>query len=258
MVRFGVPRKKPITSNLPKRAKPKLVKRQNVSSPEKGKGTSVSFRKLRAMQCYQEVHRRVCLGLSLWDIARFIQNECGEYKDVTLASLKLQLSNYRKALPPGELISKRMPVEHKRALDAVEQGIDEVKELEKLFWIQMERVNIDLARERQYKQLTPTMNQEMRTAREILSSLAELKMDLGLQKRHLGAVEGENVSAVVMARFGDEKIAAVFANSEKRQRLLGLAKALASREVTPPVIDVQPQPDTGPVADPLEAMAEVL
>jgi hypothetical protein len=126
-----------------------------------------------------------------------------------------------------------------RAQQKVAEGIDELKELENLYRLQMERIHIDFALEKKFNKLIPATAQEVRAAREILSTIAELKMDLGLHERHLGRIDGDaEVSAVVMARVGDEKIAAVLSNSEKRQRLLGIAKQLVGKSEKPEIIDV--------------------
>lgn len=188
------------------------------------------FKKLRALKCFDEVHRRILQGWQLPALARYIQEEEKEYLEISFESLVCALKDYRESIPPGELIQERMPQVFEKAAVEVQQGLDELTELEELYRTQRKRIDIDFALERSMGKLFPSMTQEMRTAREILSTIAELKMDLGLANRRLGTVDIDaHITAHVEGRYSNPRLAAVLANPEKRQRLLGIAKQLAVR-----------------------------
>lgn len=195
--------------------------------------------RIRGLSCFDEIHKKILEGWPAREVAKYIQEEAGELEDSSHESVTTMVKRYRESLPPAELAKHRLPVDMQRAQQKVAEGIDELKELENLYRLQMERIHIDFALEKKFNKLIPATAQEVRAAREILSTIAELKMDLGLHERHLGRIDGDaEVSAVVMARVGDEKIAAVLSNSEKRQRLLGIAKQLVGKSEKPEIIDV--------------------
>lgn len=185
---------------------------------------------LRNLACFQEVHEKLLDGWTTQDIVRFVQTERGEATDISEQALHQRIREYRDDLPPALLASRRMSQYIGNAVERVRQGIDELAELENLYRLQMERVNIDFTHEKNMKKLLPSVTQEIRTAREILGSIADLKMDLGLNNRHLGTVGIDaHLTAHVEEKFGSSEISAVFANPERRQRLLGVASALMRR-----------------------------
>jgi hypothetical protein len=188
------------------------------------------FVKLRALKCFDEVHQRILEGYQIADLARYIQDECNEYTDVELPSLQAVLQEYRESFPPAELIQKRLPRAFGRAKERVEAGLDELQELEDLYRVQRARLQIDFGTEKKINKLLPSMTQEMRAAREILKTIADLKMDLGLSKRHIGSVDvNAHLLAGIEERRTTPEVAAVLQHPEKRRRLLALAGMLAKR-----------------------------
>lgn len=191
-------------------------------------GRDTRFQKLRALACYDEVYERICAGWSLAQVARFIQEERKEYTSITRGGLEQQLSAFRKAMPPGDLVQKRFPEVFDQAKARVERGIDVLAELEELYRIQMNRVSIDFATEKGIKKLMPSMTGEVREARQILESIAELELELGVLKRtpkeasvHVSGEVEATVSGEVLAQFGDEAVQKVLENPEARRRVMG-------------------------------------
>lgn len=181
------------------------------------------FLRLRGLKCFEEVHRRLLDGFAVSQVADFIQTERKEYTDIGRESLETILSEYRASLPPAEAAQK-LPRFFGKAAQKVEQGIDELAEMEALYKKQLKRIDIDLATEERIGKLLPTMTQEMRAAREILSDIAQLKMDLGLNQRFLGKMEVEaQVVSDVTAKY-DPKVAAAIADPNSRRKLLGIAE----------------------------------
>lgn len=181
------------------------------------------FLRLRALKCFKEVHQRLLEGWSAAKVAEFVQDDCKEYTDIGRPSLEAQIKEYRASLPSGEVVKERLPRFHAEQAAKVEQGFDELAEMEKLYRMQLERIEIDHKIEKTVKKLIPSMTQEMRAAREILSDIAQLKMDLGVNERHLGKMDIQaKVIEDVTSRY-DPAVSKAMGNPESRRKLLGLA-----------------------------------
>lgn len=198
----------------PKSNKP-VAPRQQVVSRKK------NFQKLRAMACFQEVHERICKGFPLKLVAEFIQDEREEYVHASKETLIRQLQKYRDDIPPAERAKYTMPKSQMEALEEVEEGIDELTEITKLYKRQLRRMDIDEQVEKNIGKLLPTMTQEVRVALEILHKSAQLKMDLGLNERQLGSV---NVEATALETYSGTEIQKIIEDPKKRRRLLSIAE----------------------------------
>lgn len=188
------------------------------------------YERVRELKCFQEVYDRILDGWPIAEIARFIQDIKKESLDVTKAGLMAALQGFRASLPPGELAKKRMPGLLANAANEVEAGLDEMREMEKLYRLQMNRLDIDIENEKKIKKLLPTTGQEVRIAREILSNYAELKMDLGLSKRHIGQMDVDaRLMADVAVRYNKTEVTTVLNDPQSRKRVLGLVERLMSK-----------------------------
>lgn len=193
------------------------------------------FKRLRATKCFNDFRDRLLAGWSLEQLAEFIQEDKKELTDVLKATLISQIRSYRATIPPGDFISQTPPANmvqqrmlpvHNRMITAMRQGMDELVELEHLYQRQLERIEIDTRVEKEQKKLIPSMTQEIRIAKEILDSSAKLKMDLGLQKRHLGVMETEaRLIQDVGQKYGDARVVEALKDSQSRQRLAGVVAA---------------------------------
>jgi len=208
-----------------------------VAAPKKNKRKRIApinrdtkFKKLRALNCFGEVVQRLKEGWPTAKLAAWVQEDQKEYLDVELLGLRSILQEYRKVIPAGEVVQATLPRFVEQQMTKVEEGFDELAELQNLYKLQMKRIKIDADLENKFKKLMPSVTQEMRTAREILSTIAELKMDLGLNDRKMGTVNVDaRIAAHVEANFGNARVAGVLADAEKRQRLTGLVKLLAKK-----------------------------
>jgi hypothetical protein len=231
------------------------------------------FTKIRALDCFDEVHQRILDGGDSASLAKYIQEEQQEYLDATRASVVSALNYYRSSLPPGELVAKRLPGAFNDAVKKLNKRVDEVKELEWLTKFQKRRLRIDGETETKINKLLPTMTQEVRAHVEVLRTLASVKMDLGLNKRHLGSLEVDaTLVADVVGRYGTANVAKVLQSAESRQKVMGVAErflALAQRELSdaedaevtvtaggatvaeesPPEPKAPPKPDSDPAHD---------
>lgn len=186
------------------------------------------FVRLRTLKCFDEVHSRVIHGFPVSDIVRFIQQEKAEYVDIEPSSLSALLVEYRKSLPLGPSIHKSSAGYAGKAMVHVQEKLDELDELNRLFAIQMGRLDIDLKNEQSIKKLFPTTAREIEVARNILETSAKLKMDLGLDERHLGSLDvNADISAAVEKRYGGAT-ARVMADPNSRRKILGVLERLRS------------------------------
>jgi hypothetical protein len=221
--------------------KPAPRKRKKLSSRKKPAAFSVKpksrkggYQKLRNLGCFEEMKARMLRGWPLKQLARFIQDDNGELEDMPIGALCGTLANFRKTLPPGEfanppgecptVVKERMTPHHERAIERMKESLDEVEELEKLFRLQMERVKIDNTHEKDNEKLLPSMTQEIRLAKEILESSAQLKMDLGIEKRHLGSIEASTrIVDEIGSKYGTDAVAKVLEDPKSVHRVRALA-----------------------------------
>lgn len=206
----------------------KMAKRRPTAKPP---GRSTQFKKLRALACYQEAYERICAGWPLAQVARFIQEERREYTEISRRGLEQQLTEFRKQMPPGDLVAKRFPEVFDQAKEKVETSINELSELEELYRIQMHRIGVDFATEKGIKKLLPSMTAEIREARAILKDMAELKLEMGILGRAPKGVDvnvGVEVEATLtegmMAQFGDTAVQKVLEDPESRRKVMGVVE----------------------------------
>jgi hypothetical protein len=181
------------------------------------KSRQPGFSKLRATRSFREIHERIRQGWPPTELARWIQEDREEYTDVTRAALMLVLRNYRQAIPPGELVERRIPQAVMAAKEKLAKGVDEVVELEELYRLQMDRVKIDYEKERAINKLFPSMSTEIKEARSLLESLMGMKIQLGLRSA-APQEHNINITADVDERLTED--AAKFAASEAIQGVL--------------------------------------
>lgn len=215
--------------------------------------------RIRNLKCYQEVYGRILDGWTLNEIAKFIQEIRKEATDITRAGLITALQEFRASIPPAELTKKRLTPVFTKAVKEIEEGIDELAELERLYKLQMSRIEIDVATEKKIKKLMPSTGQEVRIAKEILSSYADLKMDLGLSKRHIGQMQVDaRLMADVAVRYQKAEVQEVMSSAQSRKKVLNLVERLLSQSSTDLIPDDEVSPEVVEVeadrADPEEAI----
>lgn len=198
------------------------------------------FQRLKSLRCFPEVHKRVIEGWPSTQVARYVQDDQQEGGDLTRGALIAMVNDYRQALPRSELIAQRLPQVFNKAAEEVRQGLDELAELESLYRLQMDRIGIDLNIEKNVGKLMPSMTQEIKQAKDILATYAELKMDLGLTQRHIGQVEIDaKVIADVAGHYGSPAVGEVLSDPESRRKVLALAQQLITAgELEEGVLDV--------------------
>jgi hypothetical protein len=138
----------------------------------------MAFEKLRALKCFPELDKRVRGGISIEDVASFIQDESAEYTEIKRDSLIRQLYRFKDSIPANQLAIPEAKHIHEKLQEFAGQ-VDEVDMLQKLFYVQMERVFQFREIEKATKFPIKAMYKEIEQAKEILVKLGELKIKLG-------------------------------------------------------------------------------
>jgi len=182
------------------------------------------FERLRSLACFEDVNEMITTGWPLAEIAKYIQKTKKEYDDVEELSLIYILQAYRRSLPPTALVARRLPHAFQKASQEVRDGLDVLSEMTKLYEIQMKRIEIDHDLELKAKKLIPSMTQEIKEARCILETFQKLKMDLGLDERHLGTLTVDAASEEVVTRYGKSSVRRVLDDPQASRKVLSLAE----------------------------------
>ena len=153
---------------------------------------------LQECRCFEEVDRRVRMGWASTDLTKFVQEENEELTHLSAGYVKSMIDKYRNSIPPAELLLtvQNNAVVSRNATMKISNGLEELAELNKLYDLQMERINIDVTSEKKVGKLFKETGREIFYAMKILKQSSDLKMDLGIAKRQLGEVSINGQAAV--------------------------------------------------------------
>ena len=177
----------------------------------------------------RELDERIKHGFSLPDIAKWLQEDKAECGDLSRDSLVTTLYRYREDMKPMDVAQRLLPVVVKEAKEQIEKSLDELDELQKLYNLQRERIELGSQFEKTTRVLNKYMTQEIAQAAMILMKRHEIKMDLGHDGgRNLGTVGiRPELGASVIERYGDD-VARTASDPLSRGKALSVAKALAA------------------------------
>lgn len=125
----------------------------------------------------------------LIDVARFIQNDLGAYKDVADQSLVKQLRRYKTevllASPQAKDASLESETDKQRSvlLEALEERVDVVAALNELIIIQRSRVMAVVQKEEKVGMPFSWLTKDISELKSLITTLADLEFDLGLRMR---------------------------------------------------------------------------
>jgi hypothetical protein len=190
--------------------------------------TQSVFTRVKQAPWFPEIDRRLRLGWSSLDLARAIQEEFNAFTDTSVKYLRKLLDRYRMQIPRTELVAtSASPKVLKNSLAAVARGLDELAQLENLYLRQLDRIAIDEANEQKIGKLLDGTANEFVVAAKILKQSAELKMDLGINKRQVGSVEiTGQIAANVTNRYQNDTVGKIIADPNARKKLMGLANKI--------------------------------
>ena len=195
------------------------------------KGNS-KHKRFRNMNCYNEFHSRVMQGYALTEIASWLQEEMQECTDIAYDSLVTLITRYRKDLSPVEVKTHMTPEIVKKAEEELAEGLDELNELQSLYKLQLERINMGHKFEKMTNVLNKMLGGEISRAGDLLMRHHNLKMDLGFNGgRNLGSltVRPELELEILNAHGAGAHKASK--SVEAGSRVLSIAKALTDLEM---------------------------
>lgn len=182
---------------------------------------------LQDCQCFEEVDRRLRLGWTSPDLQKFIQEESSELTNLSSAYVQKMIDNYRKSIPPAELLlTTQNTAVATNAAARMANGLEELDKLQQLWDLQMERIKIDFETEKKINKLFPSTGREVFYAMKIVNQTSQLKMDLGIAKRQLGEVSVSGTAAVAIGARYDEGVGKVISDPDSRRKVLGMVEAL--------------------------------
>lgn len=209
-----------------------LVRNRNSKDSEQ----QTSYSRLSKLNCFDEFYSRLLQGWDAAALAKYIHEIARECPDIRRTTLVEYIKKYRMSIPKTDLLQKASEVKAAslltKAIANVQEGLDEVQELESLYRLQLERIHIDFATEKKIRKLMPTLGNEVKIAKEILGKLADMKMDLGITDRHIGKMEVETrVSSEMESKYG-AGVSRVLEDPASRQKFLTLTSKLLQLKAT--------------------------
>lgn len=176
-----------------------------------------------------EMDSRIKHGYSLPDLAKWLHEEKGECADLTHDSLVTTLYRYREDMKPMEVAERLLPGIVKEAKVEIERQVDELEELQKLYKLQRERIEIGVQFEKSSRVLNKNMTQEIAQAASILMRRHEIKMDLGVEGgRNLGTLSVNPLLGASVSSKYDVDIVQAASDPISRGKALAVARALAA------------------------------
>lgn len=176
--------------------KVETTKFKKPSSPKKKKVTKDDggFRKIRSLECFDELDGRIKAGISPDEVARWLQEDMLQMTDIQRESLRRQLYRYKSELPPSEIIKgHEEPLFIRKAIQKMNRGINELDELEKMYLFQLRRISKDAETEDKINKLFKSTSKEIELATDILEKMINLKMELGLLNRQPNKTQVEGL-----------------------------------------------------------------
>lgn len=191
------------------------------------RGSRDRYKRLKSLNCFPEVNGMLKEGRSPNDVARFIQEQRGEYDDIKHDTLMRILQKYREEIPPAQLIAPQRPKVVFDAQDRFDDGVRELERLDELYNLQMERVYEAREREKTFPFLIDNLRENIDQAVKIVHEMHDVKMDLGIGGgRNLGTLTmSPGTVDYVKSQYGDG-VARVIQSSESRNKVLSLVRRM--------------------------------
>jgi hypothetical protein len=182
---------------------------------------------LQDCRCFDEVDRRIRLGWSAPDLAKFIQEESGELTHLSATYVQKMIHDLRSKIPPADLLLTTQNTNVAvHAAQRLANGMYELEKLNELYDLQMDRIKIDVENEKKINKLFPSTGREIFYAMKILNQASELKMNLGIAKRQLGEVSVTGAAAVQIADRYSDGVGKVMSDPDSRRKVLGMVETL--------------------------------
>lgn len=161
---------------IPIKPNPQTTAEDSVALVKKTDATK--FANIIGLNCFAEVKEKILMGQTVEEVRRFIQEDRHELLEFNKTQIELNLLRFRNSLPVQDFINAP-PMRIREAIATMTRGSDELEELDKLYLLQLFRINIDVTTEERINKLFNTTNAEIRLAADILSKKAAIKAAMG-------------------------------------------------------------------------------
>jgi hypothetical protein len=154
------------------------------------KNAPTKYKKIRALNCYEQVHEMLLSGYPAPHVAQYVQKRMKEYQHVTRSSMILMLQQYRRdMITEGEMVQTTLPRIFQTAEKRFSNKMIELERLEEIFISQQYRFDILHAEERMTGAIDAQVDRIVKEMRDTLTRMHSIKMDLGLVgSRDLGTL----------------------------------------------------------------------
>lgn len=180
----------------------------------------MAHEKLKALDCYRELHDRIVAKVPIPDVARWLQEEQKVLTDLKPTSLVRALFRYRDDIPAKELGLIDGAATQSR-LEEIEKDLNELDAINKLFVLQLARIETATSLEKQIGFPNSKLHLDFEQARKLLESSAELKFKLGIY-----AKVPENLN--INARLAPSPLLEALPE-DKRKRMAGIAQTVLAQ-----------------------------
>ena len=126
------------------------------------------------------------------------------------------------------MVAIRMPEEIIKAKEKLGAGVDILSEMESLYSIQKDRIELDYKTEKKLGKLFKTTGNEIAIASQLLRDLAQLRIDLGLDKAdaQIDDTTRQRLINDFGLRYGKESVAKVLNDSKAVSKILSVTESL--------------------------------
>lgn len=192
----------------------------------------MAYEKLTESPCWEEVRARLKAGVVPRDIAAWAHSE-GCLMDMKIENISRTLYRYKRKMLPltGNMIAASTNKDGKpdlyiwKRIEEAKRGLNELEELEKLYLLQLTRIDQAVKVEEKIQFLDKGTRREMEVAHTILEKMADLKFKLGIYNE---APKQLNINATSTHTSVVESIP-----PEKREVLAGAARSVLQALLNP-------------------------
>ncbi|MBZ0184444.1 MAG: hypothetical protein K8F60_18440 [Melioribacteraceae bacterium] len=186
---------------------------------------------LEKLSFFPEVKEKIVAGWPPFKVADFYYDQHIEEiidKGLTKERFSDFITSYRKKITPAEMVAIRMPEEIIKAKEKLGAGVNILAEMESLYTIQKDRIELDYKTEKKLGKLFKTTGNEIAIASQLLRDLAQLKVDLGLDKAdaQIDDTTRQRLINDFGLRYGKESVAKVLNDSKAVSKILSVTESL--------------------------------
>ncbi len=186
-----------------------------------------AFYDIRKLTCFADIKAQLIEGWPINQIVDFIQKEKKEMLDHTPGHLINVLYAFKNTIPKHEILQKRVPFFAKKLNNEVKKQVDVLDEFGKLLDLQLKRIARAADQEDTIGLNIGHLDQSIKTAHTILSSIHDVQSDLGITPRNLGSMDIQaSVLQGVIHKFSNDSLSKVLESPVSRHKVLTVAERI--------------------------------